>query len=142
MSYLKSDQTTYCIVLNHLKQDAMKKIETSLIFLKSILILGMPSLCLCVNVWFCHFKNVIIYLQSKKKDSDWFILYSYLAFFGTVYVDMGNVATDTTTLAFTFTTTSTTRLWEIKVSQISCSNTNRLVMIWFSVYNLHVITFN
>jgi len=42
-----------------------------------------------------------------------------------VYVDMGNVATDTTTLAFTFTGTSTTRLWEIKVSQLTCSNANR-----------------
>ena len=43
-----------------------------------------------------------------------------------VYVDIGNVATDTATLAFTFgTTTSTVRTWEIKVSQISCSNPNR-----------------
>jgi hypothetical protein len=40
---------------------------------------------------------------------------------------MGNVATDTTTLAFTFTGTSTTRIWEIKVSQLTCSNPNRYV---------------
>ena len=44
----------------------------------------------------------------------------------TVYVDIGNAATDSATLAFTFsTTTSTIRTWEIKVSQISCSNPNR-----------------
>lgn len=42
-----------------------------------------------------------------------------------VYVDMGNVATDTTTLSFTFTQTTTTRNWEIKVSQIECSNPGR-----------------
>ena len=40
---------------------------------------------------------------------------------------MGNVATDTTTLAFTFTGTSTTRIWEIKVSQLTCSNANRFL---------------
>ncbi len=43
-----------------------------------------------------------------------------------VYVDMGNQATDTVTLAFTFSTSSsTTRNWEIKVSQISCNNPAR-----------------
>ena len=42
-----------------------------------------------------------------------------------VYVDMGNQATDSVTLNFAFTTTSTTRNWEIKVSQIECSNPGR-----------------
>jgi hypothetical protein len=43
-----------------------------------------------------------------------------------VYVDIGNLATDTATLAFTFSTSSsTTRSWEIKVTQITCSNPNR-----------------
>ena len=46
--------------------------------------------------------------------------------FFSVYVDMGNQATDSVTLAFTFsTTTSTIRSWEFKVSQITCSNPNR-----------------
>ncbi len=51
-----------------------------------------------------------------------------MSFFSLVYVDMGNVATDTTTLAFTFTGTSTTRIWEIKVSQLTCSNANRFLL--------------
>jgi hypothetical protein len=38
---------------------------------------------------------------------------------------MGNLATDTATLSFAFTTTATTRNWEIKVSQIECSNPGR-----------------
>jgi hypothetical protein len=38
---------------------------------------------------------------------------------------MGNQATDTVTLSFTFSTTSTTRAWEMKVSQIECSNPSR-----------------
>jgi len=43
-----------------------------------------------------------------------------------IYVDLGAVSTDTGTLAFTFSTsTSTIRTWEIKVSQISCNNPNR-----------------
>ncbi len=46
-------------------------------------------------------------------------------FYILVYIDMGNVATDTATLAFTFSGTSTTRIWEIKVSQLTCSNANR-----------------
>ncbi len=52
-------------------------------------------------------------------------LMNYLHF-NLVYIDMGNVATDTTTLSFTFTGTSTARTWEIKVSQLTCSNPNRL----------------
>ena len=43
----------------------------------------------------------------------------------TVYIDMGNQATDSVNLAFTFTTTSATRNWEIKVTQIECSNPGR-----------------
>ena len=42
-----------------------------------------------------------------------------------VYVDMGNQNTDTVTLAFAFSTTSTTRNWELKVSQIECWNAGR-----------------
>ena len=44
-----------------------------------------------------------------------------------VYIAIGNQATDSVTLAFTFSTTltSTTRAWEIKVSQIECYNANR-----------------
>jgi hypothetical protein len=42
-----------------------------------------------------------------------------------IYIDIGNTATDTATLAFSFTGTSTVRTWEIKVSQITCSNLNR-----------------
>ena len=38
---------------------------------------------------------------------------------------MGNQATDSVNLAFTFTTTSATRNWEIKVTQIECSNPGR-----------------
>lgn len=47
-----------------------------------------------------------------------------------VYVDIGNQATDTATLSFTFSSTiagtpATSRQWEIKISQIGCSNPNR-----------------
>jgi hypothetical protein len=47
-----------------------------------------------------------------------------------VYVDIGNQATDTASLAFTFSSTitgtpATSRQWEIKISQIGCSNPNR-----------------
>lgn len=42
-----------------------------------------------------------------------------------IYVDMGNQATDSVTLAFTFTGTSTLRTWEIKINQLTCSNLNR-----------------
>jgi len=47
----------------------------------------------------------------------------------TVYVDMGNQGGDTTNLAFTFTTTTTTRNWEIKVTQVECSNPGRYTFI-------------
>lgn len=42
-----------------------------------------------------------------------------------MYIDFGNVLSDTVGLAFTFTGTSTVRTWEIKTSQIECSNPNR-----------------
>lgn len=43
-----------------------------------------------------------------------------------IYVDIGTVSTDTVTLGFTFSTsTSTIRTWEIKVSQISCNSHSR-----------------
>ena len=42
-----------------------------------------------------------------------------------VYVDMGAVSTDSSTIALAFTGSSTTRVWEIKISQIECSNPNR-----------------
>ncbi len=43
-----------------------------------------------------------------------------------VYVDLGNGATDNLMMAFSFAGTSTSRIWEIKVSQIECNNLNRL----------------
>ena len=46
-----------------------------------------------------------------------------------VYVDMGNQNTDTVTLAFAFSTTSTTRNWELKVSQIECWNAGRYAVL-------------
>lgn len=39
-----------------------------------------------------------------------------------VYVDIGLLASDTATLNFAFSGTTTNRLWEIKVSQIPCYN--------------------
>lgn len=43
-----------------------------------------------------------------------------------MYIDAGNQASDTATLAFTFgATVNAARNWEIKVSQIACSNPNR-----------------
>jgi len=40
-----------------------------------------------------------------------------------IYVDIGNGASDTATLAFAFTGSSTARKWDIKVAQIPCSTT-------------------
>jgi len=48
-----------------------------------------------------------------------------LALIFTVYVDIGNQASDTATLNFAFATASTIRNWEIKVTQIECSNPGR-----------------
>jgi hypothetical protein len=43
-----------------------------------------------------------------------------------VYLDVSPTGTNTGTVAFTFSaTTSTIRTWEIKVTQIECSNTGR-----------------
>lgn len=42
-----------------------------------------------------------------------------------IYVEMGRGATDTATLAFTFSTTSTARTWEIKATQIPCGASYR-----------------
>ena len=43
-----------------------------------------------------------------------------------VYVEVGKDAGATATLAFTFgTSTTVSRLWEIKVTQIECSNRGR-----------------
>jgi hypothetical protein len=50
-------------------------------------------------------------------------------YFFLVYVDIGNQGTDTANLAFTFTTTTTTRNWEIKVTQVECSNPGRYKQI-------------
>lgn len=50
-------------------------------------------------------------------------------FFLIVYIDLGNQATDTATIAFAFTGSSTTRNWEFKVTQIECWNGNRSVHI-------------
>jgi len=38
----------------------------------------------------------------------------------TVYVDIGNEASGTATLAFAFSGAATNRKWDIKVSQIPC----------------------
>ncbi len=38
---------------------------------------------------------------------------------------MGNAATNTATLTFTFSGQSTARMWEIKVSQITCTDLSR-----------------
>jgi len=46
-------------------------------------------------------------------------------FYFLVYVDLGNGATDNLMMAFSFAGTSTSRIWEIKVSQIECNNLNR-----------------
>lgn len=45
----------------------------------------------------------------------------------TVYVEMGTASTDNAQLSFTFDSTVTTvaRSYEVKVSQIECSNLNR-----------------
>ncbi len=49
---------------------------------------------------------------------------SFFAF--TVFVDLGTFPTDTATLSFTFgSATATTRVWEIKIYQIECSNPSR-----------------
>ena len=42
-----------------------------------------------------------------------------------VYMEMGNSATDTATLAFTFSGTSTVRTWELKATQIPCGGPMR-----------------
>jgi hypothetical protein len=43
-----------------------------------------------------------------------------------VYMDVGQTSSGTATIAFTFsTTTSTIRNWEIKVTQIPCSSNSR-----------------
>lgn len=63
-----------------------------------------------------------------------------------VYIDIGTVSTDTITLAFTFsTTTSTVRTWEIKVSQITCNNLNRPpngCLQYFTTLTGRITTFN
>lgn len=42
-----------------------------------------------------------------------------------IYTDIGTQAGDSATLSFTFSGTSTTRIWEIKVTQVECSNPSR-----------------
>ena len=49
----------------------------------------------------------------------------FLYFSTLVYVEMGQGSTDTATLAFTFSTTSTVRTWEIKATQIPCGASYR-----------------
>lgn len=48
-----------------------------------------------------------------------------LYFLIVVYINIGEKSSDSATLAFSFTGTSTSRNWEIKVTQIECSNPNR-----------------
>ena len=42
-----------------------------------------------------------------------------------VYMDMGNQNSNTATVAFTFSGTSTTRQWDIKVTQIPCHGSTK-----------------
>ena len=42
-----------------------------------------------------------------------------------MYVEVGPDSGATATLAFTFGTSTIARTWEIKVTQLECSNTNR-----------------
>ncbi len=42
-----------------------------------------------------------------------------------MYVDIGANSGDTATLAFAFTGANDMRMWDIKVTQIECSNRNR-----------------
>ena len=39
-----------------------------------------------------------------------------------VYVELGNEATASATLAFTFGTSTISRVWEVKVTQLECSS--------------------
>ena len=48
-----------------------------------------------------------------------------LRFSTLVYVEMGQGSTDTATLAFAFTGSSTARTWEIKATQIPCGASYR-----------------
>jgi hypothetical protein len=67
---------------------------------------------------------ITAYQKNRKTEKQKDILFYFL-----VYVDIGNQATDTATLAFTFSTSaSTTRMWEIKVSQISCNSPSRYLI--------------
>ena len=70
------------------------------------------------------------YLAPYSKDDKADLIINTLTVI-LVYVDMGNVATDTTTLAFTFATTTTTRNWDIKVTQVECSNPGRCDLFTF-----------
>ncbi len=65
----------------------------------------------------------ILWIKNKS------IILTIAKMFFSVYIDMGNQPTDSSTLSFAFTTTSTTRNWEIKVSQIECSNPGRWVYV-------------
>ena len=49
----------------------------------------------------------------------------FLHFSTLVYVEMGQGSTDTATLAFAFTGSSTARTWEIKATQIPCGASYR-----------------
>ncbi len=43
----------------------------------------------------------------------------------TVYIDVGTLNADNAILMFAFTGTNTGRNWDIRVSQIECTNPNR-----------------
>ena len=72
---------------------------------------------------------VSIYNIKTKTSSlihiDRFIILITICFI-VVYVDLGTSSSDTATLAFSFNTASTTatRAWEIKVTQIPCGSTS------------------
>ena len=72
-----------------------------------------PNICIEM-LWYIQYNTKLICLIIVSSS-----------FLQIVYVDMGNQNTDSVTLAFTFTITTTTRNWEIKVSQIECWNAGR-----------------
>ena len=50
---------------------------------------------------------------------------SFNPFFFAVYVDIGANSGDTATINFNFGTTAASRTYDIKVTQIECTNPNR-----------------
>ncbi len=59
--------------------------------------------------------NTVSYPRNEKRNS----LYKFSIL---VYVNLGNSDSDTATLAFTFSGSSTTRQFDIKVTQVKCGS--------------------